>query len=357
VGMTRVATKLAPPVDVDGLCDDLATRALAASRSLTTTTGAQRAGALLHIADLLEQRGAEIVEANARDLAAAQAVSDAFRGKLALDRDAVTKMAQAVRQIAAQADPIGHVIEGYVRPNGLRIEKVRVPLGVVLIIYESRPNVTCDAAALCLKSGNAVILRGGKEAMHSNTAIAQVVREALEQQGLDRDIVQLVPTADRAVVGRLLKMEGKIDVAIPRGGESLIRAVVEQSHIPVIKHYTGNCHVYVDRGAAALGTEAVRDICVNAKTQRPGVCNAAESMLFHIDTIGLLRDVATALAEQGVELRGCRRTVEVLRGIVPAERLKVADESDWSAEYLDLILAVRIVDTLAEAVEHINRYG
>jgi glutamate-5-semialdehyde dehydrogenase len=262
-----------------------------------------------------------------------------------------------VRQIAAQTDPVGRVIEGSVRPNGLSIQKVRVPLGVVLFIYESRPNVTSDAAALCLRSGNALILRGGKEAIASNTAIAGVIAEALQESGLDRDAVQLVQTPDRNAVGELTKLEGLIDVVIPRGGEWLIRAVVEQSRIPVIKHYTGNCHVYVDEHAAALGEAMVVDVVFNAKVQRPGVCNAAESLLIHDGALPLLRPIARRLVEAGVELRGCEKTLATLRGAVPDDRLKRATEEDWSAEYLDLILAVKMVGSLDEAIAHINRYG
>ncbi|MEM6855319.1 MAG: glutamate-5-semialdehyde dehydrogenase, partial [Planctomycetota bacterium] len=228
--------------------------------------------------------------------------------------------------------------------------KVRVPLGTVLIIFESRPNVTCDAAALCLKSGNAAVLRGGKEALHSNAAIADCVKQGLAKAGVPEDAVQLVATTDRAAVGELLKLDKLLDVCIPRGGESLIRAVVEQSRIPVIKHYTGNCHVYIDQDA---DEPMAIDIAVNAKTQRTGVCNAAETILFHQDCVesGLVQKVGEALLAKGCELRGDTRTMSVLPGAKPAA------ESDWSEEYLDLIVAVRVVDTLDDAVAHINRYG
>lgn len=342
-----------PGVDLDAYCQDLADRAVAASRALATVSGAKRDAVLLRVADLLEQRAADLIAANAKDIARANefGLTAAMVDRLRLDEARIQKMATSVRQIAAQTDPVGQVIEGYVRPNGLSIQKVRVPLGVVLFIYESRPNVTSDAAALCIKSANALILRGGKEAIHSNGAIAGVIREALDSAGIPGDAVQLVNTADRAAVGHLLKMDGKIDVVIPRGGESLIRAVVEQSTIPVIKHYTGNCHVYVDEHAAPLGAQQVVDICVNAKVQRPGVCNAAESMLFHAGAGELMKQVAAALSEQGVELRGCERTCKLIAGVKPAA------EADWSTEYLDKIVALKIVDTLDEAVAHINRYG
>ncbi len=338
--------------DLKAYCTGLARRAQAAGRRLSAEKGAARTAALHRVADLLLQRSAAIQEANARDLAAAReaGLSDAMIDRLRLDQAGIEKIARSVRQIADQVDPVGQVIEGYVRPNGLRLEKVRVPIGVVLIIYESRPNVTSDAAALCIKSGNAVILRGGKEAMHSNAAIAACVREGLTESGLDPDCVQLVETTDRAAVGELLRLEGLIDLAIPRGGESLIRAVVEQAHIPVIKHYTGNCHVYIHDDA---DDDMAVEICVNAKTQRPGVCNAAETLLVHREAAerGLLRRIGEALLKRGVELRGDERTCAVLPQARPAT------EADWGTEYLDLILAVRVVDSIDEAIDHINRYG
>ncbi len=338
--------------DIPAYCNALADRAVAASRTLNRATGAQRRDALLAVAEELIHQSEAIKAANAKDLAAGReaGLSAAMLERLKLDDAGIAKVAHSVRQIADQTDPVGQVIEGYVRPNGLSIRKVRVPIGVVLIIFESRPNVTSDAAALCIKSGNAVILRGGKEALHSNAAIAACVRAGLEEAGLPADTVQLVETTDRAVVGQLLKLEGKIDLAIPRGGESLIRAVVEQAHIPVIKHYTGNCHVYVD---AAADPKMAVDICVNAKTQRPGVCNAAETLLFHrmVATDPIFHDTLQTLVDMGVEVRGCERT----RGLFPAA--KPATDADWATEYLDLIVAVKIVEEIDEAIEHINRYG
>jgi glutamate-5-semialdehyde dehydrogenase len=261
-------------------------------------------------------------------------------------------MADGVEQIAAQIDPIGQIIEGFVRPNGLRIQKVRVPLGVVLFFYESRPNVTSDAAALCIKSGNAIILRGGKEAIHSNRAIGRIVAGGLKQAGIDPAAVQLVESTDRALVPYLLKLDRYIDLVIPRGGESLIRAVVRDSTIPVLKHFTGNCHIYVDAGAGSIERQ-VREICVNAKTSYPGgaVCNAAEKILFHKEAAALLPKVCADLAAKGVEIRGDERA----RALYPAA--KAAEESDWPTEYLALIIAVKVVDSLDEAVAHINRYG
>jgi glutamate-5-semialdehyde dehydrogenase len=345
--------------DIAQYCDDLSNGAVNASRTLATLAGSARTAALVAVADALVARSDEIVEANAKDLGRSGelGLSEAMTDRLRLDGERVLKMADSVRQIAGQVDPVGQTIEGYVRPNGLRIEKRRVPIGVVLIIYESRPNVTSDAAALCLKSGNAVILRGGKESIHSNTAIAGVIRDALHAQGLDPDMVQMVETTDRAAVGELLKMEGRIDLAIPRGGKSLIRAVVEQAHIPVIKHYTGNCHMYVDASAGALGEGLAREVCVNAKVQRTGVCNAVETMLFHADVPQIQVDVCRALAAEGVELRVCERSRKLLEGHVADNQLVDAVEDDWHAEYLDKICAVRVVDDLGSAISHINQYG
>ncbi|MAE63052.1 MAG: glutamate-5-semialdehyde dehydrogenase [Phycisphaeraceae bacterium] len=338
--------------DVARTCEDLATRALDASRSLNDAETGSRTVALERVADRLIEAADEIIAANATDLATGRdlGLSAAMLDRLTLDGPRIEKMAASVRQIAAQVDPVGQVIEGYVRPNGLRIEKVRVPIGVVLIIYESRPNVTSDAAALCIKSGNSVILRGGKESFASNTRIARAVADGIAEASLPRDCVQLVPTTDRAAVGHLLKMVDRIDVAIPRGGESLIRAVVEQAHIPVIKHYTGNCHVYVD---AHADDEMAREICVNAKTQRPGVCNAAETILIHREAAerGLLARICADLAAAGCEIRGDASTRSAFSGAA------AATEEDWSAEYLDLRIAVGVVDDLDAAVAHINRYG
>jgi len=345
--------------DTQSYCRQLAERAQAAGRALVRLDGLTRTRILDAVAEGLEASTATLVAANQQDLAAADelGLTEAMRDRLRLDDLRVKKMADSVRQIAAQTDPVGQIIDGYVRPNGLRIEKRRVPIGVVLIIYESRPNVTSDAAALCVKSGNAVVLRGGKESIHSNAAIADVIRKAIEQQGVDPNIVQLVNTTDRAAVGHLLKMQGMIDLAIPRGGESLIRAVVEQAQIPVIKHYTGNCHVYVDEYAAGLGEGMARDICVNAKTQRTGVCNAAETLLFHANAAPVMVDTARALAAAGVELRVCEQSKKMLGSHVADDQLVDATEDDWHAEYLDMICAIKLVDSVDQAIEHINRYG
>ena len=338
--------------ELPAYCHALGAAARRAALGMTRVSGAQRDAALGHIADALDAATDTIIAANAQDLAAAPGygLTDAMVDRLRIDAAGVTNMAAAVRQIAAQPDPVGGVLEGRVLPNGIRLQKVRVPIGTVLIIFESRPNVTCDAAALCLKSGNAAILRGGKEALHSNAAIADCVADGLNAAGLDPAAVQLVNTTERAAVGELLKLDTLIDVCIPRGGESLIRAVVEQSRIPVIKHYTGNCHVYVD---AAADPELAVSVVVNAKTHRTGVCNAAETVLLHQDVVesGLAEKIGVALSAKGVELRADTRSLAVMPGATPAT------EADWAAEYLDLICAVRVVDNLDDAVAHINRYG
>jgi len=258
-------------------------------------------------------------------------------------------MAEGVRQVAALPDPVGEVIGGGRRPNGLEIRKVRCAMGVILVIFESRPNVTIDVASLCLKSGNACILRGGKEAIRTNAALHRIIAGALERHGLPAAAVSFVATPDREVVGRLLKLDQLIDVVIPRGGESLIRRVVEDSRIPVIKHYTGNCHVYVD---SAGDFEIARKVVINSKTQRVGVCNAAEGLLLHAEVAArLLPVLGRDLIERGVELRGCERTRHLVSDAKPAT------EEDWHKEYLDLILSVKVVDSLDEAIEHINKYG
>ena len=341
-----------PATDLTDYCDQLADAALQASRSLSSSSGAQRNATLKAMAEAIRAGKDALQQANALDLAAGReaGLSSAMLDRLELTDARVAAMADSVDQIADQPDPVGKVIEGRVLDNGIRLQKWRVPIGVVLIIYESRPNVTSDAAALCLKSGNATVLRGGKEALHSNRAIAACVQQGIESAGLEPAAVQLVNTTDRAAVGSLLKMEGRIDLCIPRGGESLIRAVVEQAHIPVIKHYTGNCHVYVD---ADCDEQMAIDLCVNAKTQRTGVCNAAETLLFHAEAAerGVLSKVCEALAERGVEVRGDSRAQAGFAGAV------TATDEDWATEYLDKIVAVRVVDSLEQAAQHINHYG
>jgi len=333
--------------------ESMARRARAAALASARLDANQRREALGAMADAIDAHRAEILAANALDLSAADAngVTGAMRDRLRLDEKGVEKVAAAVRDVAAQEDPLGKIEDEIVRPNGLRIGRMRIPLGVIAMIYESRPNVTSDAAALCLKAGNAVILRGGSEAIHSNRAIADAIREGLASSDVPVDAVQLVPTSDRSAIDVLLQQEESIDLVIPRGGEGLIRAVTEKSRIPVLQHYKGVCHVFLDESAPE---GRARDIVVNAKVQRPGVCNALETLLVHQSAAErLLPPIAKALVEAGVELRGCPRTIDVLDGmdVVPAT------EDDWHAEYLDLTLAIRVVDDLEQALDHIARYG
>jgi len=346
------ATPCDPADNLPGYCRALAEAARAASTELAEMTGGERTRALHGVAEALRAGESAILEANAQDLAAGREadLAAAMLDRLTLDAARIEKIARSVDQIAEQPDPLGETVEGRHLPNGIELTRVRVPLGVILIIYESRPNVTVDAAALGVKSGNAVILRGGKEARHSNAALARCVAEALAAAELPAAAAQLVATTDRAAVGHLLQLEDLVDLAIPRGGESLIRAVVSQAHIPVIKHYAGNCHVYVDAGADPA---MARAICLNAKTQRPGVCNAAETILFHRQTLasGLLEAICGDLAEAGVEIRGDPALREAFPGAIPA------GEEDWGTEYLDLVVAGRVVDSLEEAIAHVNRYG
>ena len=299
----------------------------------------------------LRARAAEILEANARDVAAAPGLglNAAAVDRLALDVRRIDELAGSLHQVLALPDPIGEVVSASRRPNGLEVSQVRVPLGVIFMIYESRPNVTVDAAALCVKSGNAVILRGGKEAIQSNRALHRILADELEASGLPEHAVQLVAIIDRAAVGILLGLPEFIDLAIPRGGESLIRRVVAEARMPVMKHYQGICHVYVD--AAADPEMAIR-IIVNSKVQRPGVCNAAETLLVHREIApGFLPRAAQALLDAGVELRGD----PAARSIVPA--MKPAQPADWDTEFLDKILAVKVVDSIAAAIDHIGSHG
>jgi glutamate-5-semialdehyde dehydrogenase len=335
--------------------ENLGKQARRAAGQLATLTGAVKTASLRQMAEAIRRQRDALLAANAKDVAAAQQadVAPALVERLRLNEKRVAAMADGVEQIAAQTDPVGQIIEGYVRPNGLRIQKMRVPLGVVLFFYESRPNVTSDAAALCLKSGNAVILRGGKEAMHSNAAIVRIVADALSAAGIDPAAVQLVESTDRALVPHLLRQDRYIDLVIPRGGESLIRAVVRDSTIPVLKHYTGNCHVYVD-DATQQSEKQVRDVCLNAKTSYPGgaVCNAVEHILFHKDAAPrLLAKVCEDLAAKGVEVRGD----EQARHLYP--KAKPATEADWDTEYLSFIVGVKVIESLDEAVRHINEHG
>jgi glutamate-5-semialdehyde dehydrogenase len=341
--------------DIQSYITELGRSARRASGQLAGLRGDIKTAALRKLAGAIRDAKSTLLAANAQDVQNAQKadMQSALIERLKLNDKRINSMADGVEQIAGQIDPVGQIIEGYVRPNGLRIRKIRVPIGVVLFFYESRPNVTSDAAALCIKSGNAIILRGGKESLHSNVAIAELISKSLAESGIDPAAVQLIQSTDRAIVPPLLKLDKYIDLVIPRGGESLIRAVVSESTIPVLKHFTGNCHIYVD--ADSLGLEKqVREICVNAKTSYPGgaVCNAVEKLLFHKDVAAeLLPKVCADLAAKGVEIRGDARTRQLYPPAKPAQ------ESDWPLEYLQLIVAVKVVDSLAEAVAHINEYG
>jgi glutamate-5-semialdehyde dehydrogenase len=307
--------------------------------------------ALEGMAEALIRSRAQLKKANALDLASARKaeLSAAMIDRLTLSDNTLRGMAESLKAVALLPDPVGEVTRMWTRPNGLRVGKMRIPLGVIGMIYESRPNVTSDAAGLCLKAGNAVILRGGSEAIHSNLAIAEVLRAVGRRHGIPAGAIQVVPTTSRRAVEEMLQLEEYIDVIIPRGGEDLIRFVVSRSKIPVIKHYKGVCHVFVD-GSAEL--KMAQTICLNAKVQRPGVCNAMETLLVHREIAPrFLPPMAQKFKAAGVELRGCPETRRLLK--FP----KAAREADWFAEYLDLILAVRVVGGLDEAITHIVRYG
>jgi len=314
--------------DLKHYCLDVARRARSASEALARAAGQQKIDWLRQSAARLRERSVEVLAANDQDVAAAPGygLTDAETERLRLTPARIASIATALEEIAALADPVGEVIESTVRPNGLEVMKVRVPLGVVFFIYESRPNVTADAAAICVKSGNAVILRGGKEAAHSSRAIVDLLVETLDEVGLPADAVQLVSTPDREAVGHFLRLNEFIDLAIPRGGEGLIRRVAAEARMPVIKHFTGNCHVYVDRAA---DLDMAERITINAKCQRMGVCNAAESLLVHADVASeFLPRIGSALAAKDVEIRGDERTCH----FIPAAR--PASEDDYAAEFL-----------------------
>ncbi len=326
-------------------------RARTASRALARLPSAVKDRALLGMADSLEEARLELQEANRLDLSAAEkaGLSPAMLDRLTLSDPVIASMAQGLREVAVQPDPVGEVVRMWKRPNGLLVGKKRIPLGVIGIVYESRPNVTADAAALCLKAGNAVILRGGSEALHSNCALARVLGAAAAAAGIPEGALQVVGVADREAVFELLQLEEYIDLIIPRGGEGLIRFVSANSRIPVIKHYKGVCHAFVD-ASADLGM--AQAIVLNAKTQRPGVCNALETLLVHREAApSFLPRVGAALGASGVEIRGCPETCRLLPGAVEATA------QDWGTEFLELILAVRVVDSLDQAVEHIETHG
>jgi glutamate-5-semialdehyde dehydrogenase len=330
---------------------EMAKEARTASMEIARCPSNKKNEVLLKIADKIEARATYIQEENQKDLVLAKemGLSDAMMDRLTVTDATVTSMAKGLREVSQFDDPVGSKSKSWLRPNGLEVLRMRIPLGVIGIIYESRPNVTIDAAGLCLKAGNAVILRGGSEALHSNQALAGIISRALVETGLPAKVVQVVPIRDREAVKVLLSQEEFIDLIIPRGGEGLIRFVVENSTIPVLKHYKGVCHVYVDDGA---DLEMAQNICFNAKVQRPGVCNSMETMLVHQS---ISQEFLTKMAERfikaGVEIRGCPETCRIL----PDARK--ADPSDWPEEYLDLILAVKIVKDMDQAISHIARYG
>lgn len=322
-----------------------------AAAAVLRTAGEKKRRALLEAAQALRAAAPEILAANAVDLAAAREsdMRDAMLDRLTLTEARIEAMAQGVEDVAAQRDPVGRVLSGETRPNGLKIEKVTVPMGVIGIIFEARPNVTSDAAALCLMAGSAVILRGGKEAFHSNMAVTSVLQAALERAGLPRTAVQLVQDTSRESSREMMGLVGYLDLLIPRGGAGLIRAVVENARVPVIETGVGNCHVYVDESA---DIDMAAEIIFNAKTSRPSVCNAIETILVHEKIAErALPAIAARLREKQVELRGDDRTRAILPEAVPAS------EADWETEYLDYILAVRVVDSLDDAVAHIARYS
>ncbi|HUJ62453.1 MAG TPA: glutamate-5-semialdehyde dehydrogenase [Kofleriaceae bacterium] len=320
-----------------------------AARIAAKAPAAQRTAALGAIADVIEGRRDDILAANRTDLAETERLAPAMIDRLRLDDARLAALARAVRDIAAQPELVGRVEHAERRPSGLEVQRVRIPLGVVLMIYEARPNVTSDAAALCLKSGNACILRGGREALHTNRALADAIATGLDSAGLPPAIVQLVPTSDREAIAELVQLDDLIDVCIPRGGEGLIRFVAEHARVPVIKHYKGVCHIYVHSGSDLADAIA---IVSNAKCQRPAVCNAVETVLVDREIAASFVPALVAALSPRVELRGCTET-RALGG----SAVRAASEDDWYAEYLDLILAVRVVDGVAAAIDHIERYG
>lgn len=329
----------------------LGQKARLAARIMRSASGNAKSLALRSMADAIQAQKAALQAANALDIKAAaeRGLEPAMLERLKLSDRALEIMATGLRQIADMPDPVGTVGPSSTRPNGMQVAQMRVPLGVIGIIYESRPNVTIDAAALCLKSGNATILRGGSEAFHSNQALGQIIRQGLDAAGLPADAVQVVDTTDRAAVGIMVRLTDYIDVIVPRGGKGLIQRLNEEAKVPLIKHLDGNCHLYLDK--AADPAKAL-PIVINAKTYRYGICGTTETLLVHSDVApALLPNIAKALIEKGVELRGCERTQALVSQAIPAT------ESDWETEFLAPILAVRIVDSLDEAMEHINRYS
>lgn len=338
-------------IDIEKTIREMAQAAKRAARVVSVLGTDKKNEALERVAQRLLDEAAVIKEENEKDLAYARkkGLSDAMIDRLTVSDAVIESMAKGLRDVVALQDPVGKVTGMWLRPNGLQVGRVRVPLGAIAMIYEARPNATIDAAGLCLKAGNAVILRGGSEALHSNTVLARMIQEALRETGIPEGAAQVVPVRDRAAINALLAQEDSLDLVIPRGGEGLIRFVVEHSKIPVLKHFKGVCHVYVDANAD-LGM--AEEIAYNAKVQRPGVCNAMETLLIHkAEAKAFLPRMARRFREAAVELRGCPETCS----LVP--EAKQATEEDWPAEYLDLILAVKVVSSIDEAIEHIAKYG
>ncbi|MDF2179680.1 glutamate-5-semialdehyde dehydrogenase [Aliiglaciecola sp. CAU 1673] len=330
---------------------EMAAKARIASRQIAKLTAEKKNAVLRHIADELISKTDSILAANKKDLDAGQSagLSAAMLDRLTLDPKRIAAIAEAARQIAAQDDPVGSIRDIRRQPSGIEVGKMRIPLGVIAMIYESRPNVTIDAAALCFKAGNAVVLRGGKEALHSNLALAACIESALKAQNIDPNAVVVVPDPDRAIMNELMTLNESIDLIIPRGGEGLIRFVSENSRIPVIQHYKGVCHLYVDDAADKVKALALLQ---NGKTQRTGVCNALETLLVHKAIAPAFLPMAAAMfAEHKVKVHACEQSVDYFHDAEPAT------DADWDAEYLALEIAVRVVDTYEQAIEHIERYG
>ncbi|NLD35563.1 MAG: glutamate-5-semialdehyde dehydrogenase [Desulfatiglans sp.] len=338
-------------MSIKSMIREIALSAKDASRLLRTIKRKEKDAALESIARKLIERKSEIMIQNKKDLVAAKekGLSPAMLDRLTLDEKTINSIVQGLHEVMRLPDPVGEVTGMWERPNNLQVGKIRIPLGVIGFIYESRPNVTVDAASLCIKSGNVVILKGGSEAINSNLILADIIKEGLEENNLPGKAVQVIPTTDRLATTELLSCDDMVDVIIPRGGEGLIRFVTENSRIPVLKHYKGVCHAYVDKYA---DVKTAIDICINSKAQRPGVCNAMETMLVHKDIAKeFLPEVAKAFRKAKVELRGCEKTRALIPDAIPAT------EEDWPAEFLDLILAVKVVDSMEEAFIHIEKYG
>ena len=329
----------------------IGTKAKQASHDLAGLSTDRKNRALIEMADQLERSEKGLIGENQKDLNEGKRsqLSPPMMDRLRLTPKVIQGMAEGLREVSRLPDPVGEVVKMWTRPNGLRVERRRIPIGVIGIIYESRPNVTSDAAGLCLKSGNSVILRGGSEAIHSNQVIGQILQEALLRTGIPEGAIQIFPFKEREAMQEMLRLEDQIDLIIPRGGEELIRFVTDHSRIPVLKHYKGVCHIFIDESA---DPDMATRICLNAKIQKPAVCNAVETLLVHEKVAEhFLPIVAKALQEEGVELRGCPRTLQILPGI------REATEDDWSREYLDLILSVKVVSGIEEAMKHIAAYG